>query len=36
MQQVLSALIGTTATGLPRKEGSISCSTEAKKEFISR
>src|ERR1700733_13733758 len=36
MQHVVSATTGTTAMGRPRKLGTSSCSTEAKKEFKSR
>ena len=36
MQQVVSASIGTTATGRPRSSGRSCCSTEAKKAFMSR
>src|ERR1700692_4001134 len=35
MQQVVSAMVGTTARGLPRYSGWICCSTDAKKLFRS-
>jgi hypothetical protein len=36
MQHVVSAIRGTTAMGFPVNAGFISCSTEAKNEFMSR
>src|SRR5579871_1035728 len=35
MQQVVSAIIGTTPTGLPRRSSRSCCSTDAKYEFKS-
>ena len=35
MQQVVSAISGTTTTGLPRSSGRSACSHEAKKELKS-
>src|SRR5450755_2969370 len=35
MQQVVSAIMGTTPTGLPRNSGRSCCSTEAKYELRS-
>jgi hypothetical protein len=35
MQQLVSAMTGTTPTGRPRKFSSSCCSTEAKKELKS-
>ena len=35
MQQVVSAISGTTTTGLPRSSGRSACSQEAKKELKS-